>query len=1549
MRVQEEPKQRGKLGRQPTAPKDQVIQVSSDIWGRVRNVVNKIQTPAASPSEVRYQDQLQSGRELVAVLGRRVKDFARRQDWSLWLLAAIVLLSFLPRIYGINWDANNHLHPDEREIVFTAMCLTLPGTPRLASCSPAYTGPGWFLSTQSPLNPHFFAYGSFPLYLLALVAHGLAWLSQLSHGGFMPPDGGAWDDYNHFTLVGRALSAIFDTGSILIAGLLARRLGGRVAGLLAAAFVATIPFDVQVSHFYAVDTLLLFFILLTLYGCVLLVQERPLGGLIGVRWVIAALTGVSFGLAVATKVSALPLLVPIGVAMLLCWRRYGLEEAVLSLFGIGATALLVFIVTSPYVLIDWTSFTQSVTEQNDLSRGLLDYPYVRQFANTTPFVYEIQQLLLYDMGLPLGLLGIAGFGWAVSRLWHSLNRDWAIIVSWVVVYFATVGSAYTKFSRYMLPVFALLAICGACAIVAWASWGSSRLLPALRLFGRRIRGNWWWRALWISLAAGVLATSVLFTLGMDSIYSTNMTRVVASEWIYNHVPAGSTITNEVWDDPLPIIAPPAYTDRLGNGYTLLGHLIDPSQYQQVGLNLYDADTLAKAQQLSSQLASANVVVISSQRLLLSIPKLPDRYPMTIRYYQLLFAGKLGFKMAAHFEEHPHILGFQLNESGADESFSVYDHPPVWIFTRVGSGLSASAIQAELTSGLNLTETASRSGAQKSLLLSGTDAQADQASLPLSIQFSPQSLANQIPLLWWLLIIELLGLVTFPLAFFVFPGLRDRGWGLSKLLGLLILAYILWLPASLSILPFDAPVVVAGFLLLGAFGVGVAWWRRQELLTFVRQRWKLVVIGEVGFLLAFLLFTWIRALDPDLWHIYRGGEKPMELAFLNAILRSRYLPPYDPWFSGGYINYYYYGQYLIAVLIKLTGIVPTTAFNLAIPLLFALTFSAAYSVVLGLTRRWWAGLAGGIALVVVCNLDGLWQLLNQIRSLLAGLPVPPFDYWQSSRVIPCEVISGVQLPNCAQTTINEFPFWSYLYADLHAHVIDLPIVVLLIGCCASLLVSAKGDQVRWRRTVPTLAVAALALGTAWCTSTWDVPTYAGLVATVLALWALPLGRAGGWRAIRARLTWPVIRGYTLALGATLAATYLLFFPFHANYQNFVSGIGTVTTSTDPTQFVTLFGIWLFLIASFLFVELHDRLESERFARGLAATGRLTRLWILLGIGLFVLVVAFVISLKALLLILIGVGLYLVLDTRHQPLKLMTYLLLLLGLVIALGVEFIYVRDFLDGTAFMRMNTVFKFYYQVWTCFALSGALIFAQLIGRVLSLSSSTAPRSRETAGGNDTVLVSLLPSLRVGLLQRIWIVLFVALLLGSSVFLILGTEARVSDPTIWAEVQPPPGGIQPSGLSLDGMAYMRGWYPGDYAAINWINAHIGGDPAIVEASDGNYYWYGRVSEYTGLPDVLGWGSREYEQRYGDEVFSRQSDVQSFWATSDPAAALSFLRQYRVQYVYVGQLERTCFVMQGSSCVPMAAGALAKFDTLREDGELRIVYQSGGVVIYRVTG
>ncbi len=287
---------------------------------------------------------------------------------------------------------------------------------------------------------------------------------------------------------------------------------------------------------------------------------------------------------------------------------------------------------------------------------------------------------------------------------------------------------------------------------------------------------------------------------------------------------------------------------------------------------------------------------------------------------------------------------------------------------------------------------------------------------------------------------------------------------------------------------------------------------------------------------------------------------MELAYLDGILRSRYMPPADPWFAGGYINYYYYGQFLIAVLIKLTGVAPTTAFNLAIPLLFALTFSAAFSVVAGLTGRAWAGLAAGFGLVLLCNLDGAWQLAGQWHAILANQPVSTFDYWESSRVIPCLGVTSTPTNPCYATTINEFPFWSFLYADLHAHLIDLPVTVMIVGCCASLLASARAQARRWLPALPTLAVAAFALGAAWCINTWDVPTYAGLFVVILALRFLPT--RGGWRTVWESLNFPLIRNFVVAVALVMGAAYALYEPFHSHYVNFASGIGTVTTATAP---------------------------------------------------------------------------------------------------------------------------------------------------------------------------------------------------------------------------------------------------------------------------------------------------------------------------------------------------------------------------------------------------
>ncbi|MFL5627380.1 MAG: glycosyltransferase family 39 protein, partial [Ktedonobacteraceae bacterium] len=251
-------------------------------------------------------------------------------SWRVLALFGLAVLGLALRLYGLNWDQGNNFHPDERQILFRIMTLAWPNSVTQ-----------FFDPVNSPLNPHFFAYGSFPLYLLASLGN------ILSH--FSPN----LATLTGLTLLGRILSAIFDSGTILLTGWLGLLLaggkrGGRYQGwavaLLAAALVTFTPLQLQLSHFYVVDTLLLFFVTLTVLACVALVEtDAP------IRWSLVA--GIGYGLAVATKFSAAPLIVPILVAVAMRWYKHELYSALITLLLASSSAWLTFLIAMPYALL----------------------------------------------------------------------------------------------------------------------------------------------------------------------------------------------------------------------------------------------------------------------------------------------------------------------------------------------------------------------------------------------------------------------------------------------------------------------------------------------------------------------------------------------------------------------------------------------------------------------------------------------------------------------------------------------------------------------------------------------------------------------------------------------------------------------------------------------------------------------------------------------------------------------------------------------------------------------------------------------------------------------------------------------------------------------------------------------------------------------------------------------------------------------------------------------------------------------------------------------
>ena len=1075
------------------------------------------------------------------------EQFAGRQKGvSRFIFLALIVVIFgcaaLLRFAGINWDQYQHVHPDERFIVWVADTLSWPDDlataldPARSTINPFRWPPGDGDLAGKPRN---YAYGHFPLYLLALVAHAAqavgSWFGRttLSFPSALQPlytVGRHLAEYQYLPLVGRALSAIADLGTLLLVYALGRRITNpelritnyasrithhasrftlHVTGLLAAAIYAFAVLPIQLSHFVAVEAILTFCVTASV---ALAARWTRRGG-----WVTWLLAGAMAGLAVGSKFSAVLLALPLAVAALYRLPTASLGRKALIFAGrlaaAGAVALAVFVLTNPFAVIEFPAYVRQITAQNAMVSGLMDAPYTRQYIGTLPYLYFVQQLSQWGLGWPLGVVAWGGFIWAVVETARQrANPAIVVMLAWVLPYFAITGAFHTKFPRYMAPLLPFLAVFGTGAAMAFYRWLTAR-------WGRR------GRLAWGALAVGVAVFTLGWALAFTGVYRQEHPWITASRWIYANIPEGKRLLTEHWDDSLPLTLdglpgkPPTRT------------------YQRTELPMWDPDTPAKLDTLVNELSTADYIVLATNRLSAPMARLRDRYPMSSQYYRMLFAGDLGYRQVAEFSAYPRLGGLIIRDDNADESFSVYDHPHVLVFENQGR-LKPELLRARL--GRYLKEDAQGSaplprrtaGLARSIVVAGTPPWAEATRLrqmearsnglagaragfsrlastlagrfraasgwdnaPRSVGVPPpQSPAPDAPLMlsqpvdtlpvvadfrwnraasestllavvsWWF-VLSLFGWLAWPLLFPLLGGLRDRGYGLARVAGWLLVGWVHWLGVSLGWWQNRVGPIGAIVGLLAAAGLIAGWAQRRRLAAFWTERRRTLLAEEGIFALAYLAFVGVRLLNPDLWQPWNGGEKFMEFAFLNATLRSPNFPPYDPYFAGGILNYYYYGFYLVGLVIKLTGIAAEVAFNLAVPGLFALTALGLFSVGSSLAtvrrrggaeERWSAGdlagepggeiddaaprrqdrsaaLAGGLAVLLALlmgNLRGLGWLAGAWVSLVSGRSLPEFDYWAASRVIP--------------NTINEFPLWTFVFADLHPHMIAMPFGLLVVG-------------------------------------------------------------------------------------------------------------------------------------------------------------------------------------------------------------------------------------------------------------------------------------------------------------------------------------------------------------------------------------------------------------------------------------------------------------------------------------------------------------------------
>jgi YYY domain-containing protein len=995
------------------------------------------------------------------------------------------------------------------------------------------------------------------------------------------------------------------------------------------------------------------------------------------------------------------------------------------------------------------------------------------------------------------------------------------------------------------------------------------------------------------------------------------------------------------------------------GYDGYGGLYQSDLNQE----LYWDDGPDKLNLLTNTLDRGDYVFISSNRQWATTTRVPQRYPLTTAYYRALigcpperdiiwcynvakpgqFEGQLGYDLAAVFESYPTLGELQVNDQFAEEAFTVYDHPKVLIFKK-SPDYDPAKVRGILGA-VDLTRVVHvlpgrASSKPGDLMLPSAMLVLQRAGGTWSQLFDLNALQNRYPylgLVLWYLTIFALGLFVYPFLRLVLPGLNDRGYPLARISGLLIWSYLAWLAGSVGI-PFSRLTLSLILLGLALAGAVLAFVQRRELADEWQRKWRYFLMVEGLFLGFFLLDLLIRLGNPDLWHPARGGERPMDFSYLNAVIKSTVFPPYDPWFAGGYINYYYYGFVLLATPIKFLGIVPSVAYNLALPTLYAMLAVGGFSVVWNLVSggpddarrgtfdyRFWAAFAASAALVLLGNLgvprmiyqgfiqlaapdteavaaSGVFQRLGWAAegfARVAGgetLPYGPGDwYWNPSRVIPA--------PNEIEP-ITEFPLFTFIYSDLHAHMLVLPLTLLALAWALSIVLAKARWRNRWA-LLASFAFGGLVIGSLRPTNTWDFPTYLALgsVAVAYAAWRYaqvdspPLGLPPwGLRLIYAA------GGVVLLAGLSL----LLFQPFaHWYGQAYGAVDGWYGTHTPLTSYLTHWGLFLFAIVSWMTWETHEWLATTP----VSALNKL-RPYILLivavMVSLFGLVALLLVRGASVSLLAIPFAAWaavLLLRPGLPDSKRAVLFMVGTALVLTVVVEVVVLRGDIA-----RMNTVFKFYLQVWVLLGLSAAAALGWLLPE--------------------------LPRWNIGW-RTAWETTGIVLIAGASMFLLMGGMGKIHDR--WAEGAP---------HSLDSMAYMPYAQYGDqgvnldlrydYEAIRWMQQNVQGSPVIVEANCVEYHWCTRFTIYTGLPGVVGWNWHQRQQRVltpPEWITDRVNQIGQFYLTSDAAEAKAFLDRYDVQYIIVGGLERAYYPGVGLDKLPALDGI--QWDKVYDNTETQI--------------
>lgn len=787
--------------------------------------------------------------------------------------------------------------------------------------------------------------------------------------------------------------------------------------------------------------------------------------------------------------------------------------------------------------------------------------------------------------------------------------------------------------------------------------------------------------------------------------------------------------------------------------------------------------------------------------------------------------------------------------------------------------------------------------------------------------------------WWV-VLFLIGILFLPLAIKLFPKFLDRGYAVSKTIGIICISYFTFLLGLSHLLPFTWITLLTVSVVFAI----ILWVRllMTKQLPSLRGLIPLFLLEELFFLLGLFFLAYIRSFSPDI----HGLEKYMDYGFINSILRSEYFPPKDMWFTPFSINYYYFGHLVTAVLTKLSGIPSNISYNLMLATIFGLCFSSSLS--LGMTlfhpllqkkRRAMTLLGVGLFTALLVTLSGnlhsiytlfrpyenekpvpFWELgdplirtegyfdmnghkqTRLVKTFTANTPV--LEKHEYLKIIPNIASSNpcfgkTDPPDCTQTkkqpfilsypnnywypnatrfiynTIHEFPMYSWTVADLHGHVLDIPIVLLTISLLYSLFLAFAQEKTQKKLSLPFSVFSSLQKYLTPYIMQFDKIVFLSFLLAVM----------------YTTNAWDGLIYLLFAIGI------FLFFARkhqkslkHICYETIVGTViicgGFILFSLPFSLFFKPFVSGIGVLCAPTFLTNIEKIGPFLFEANHCQKSPFWQLLILHGFFL-IFIISFFIFLRKVKKIVLQDSFIL--------------LLIVFSLLLIIIPEFIYAKDIYPQH--YRANTMFKLVFESFIMLSLATAYIIFRITPLIRNAKKT--------------------PLRLLGIFCYYMMLLFTLTLVFSYPFFAIKSYY----------------GNLKTYSGLDGTKYLQMLYPTDYAAIQWINKTIKGQPIILEAQFDSYTDYARVSANTGLPTVLGWTVHEWLWRGTYDIPApRIPDVVQMYEGTDIQQTKNLLKKYAVSYVFLGDLERE------------------KYPKLNEEKFVklgRLVYQNKNTKIYQV--